>query len=77
MSRPKGGEGASDCRIVACSMCYVESLSQRFHIWKVACVCGKYLECYLIAVVIRTRTPRSAIVHAYAGALERLAVTAT
>ena len=21
MSRPKGGEGASDCRIVACSMC--------------------------------------------------------
>ena len=36
-----------------------------------------YLECYLIAVVIRTRAPRSAIVHAYAGALERLAVTAT
>ena len=34
-------------------------------------MCGKYLECYVIAAVIRTRAPRSAIVHAYAGALER------
>ena len=43
-----------------------------------ACVCGQYLECYIIAVVIRTRAPRSAIVqcHAYAEAFERLAVKA-
>ena len=36
-------------------------------------MCGKYFECYLIAAVIRTRAPRSAIVRAYAGALEWLA----